>query len=335
MEAFLLLKTCLKTLSLLHYFFIKMGCLKLSYYKQTELKIISSKKVLTSVKSENKKRSNYLYGFNGQEKDNEVSGEGNTYTAQFWEYDSRTGRRWNTDPVVKPNESPYLCFGGNPIYHNDPDGDDYGITTKKDKDGKITNIKVSAKIFIQGDGASDKRAKELTKSAQETYKTKTVDGVEVSFDVQYVYDSKKKSSDLNSKLGENLLTFDKKAEPDDGPGRSHINGYSVGSSPIEYTGNTGVINGSGKSNYAVMHESLHLAGLSDRYGASGANKGYDKDIMGARDQMTLKTSHYRNIIEYTKSQHQTLTPKYPNLKYIYSPYVLDKKYEGGKAKLKR
>ncbi len=124
----------------------------------------------------------YRYGMNGQEKSNELND--NLYTAKFWEYDSRIVRRWNVDPDVKPNESPYLCFGGNPIYHNDPDGDDYGIATKKDKNGKITNIKVSAKIYIQGDGASAKRAAALTKAAQQTYKTKTVDGVEVSFDVQ-------------------------------------------------------------------------------------------------------------------------------------------------------
>ena len=44
----------------------------------------------------------YRYGFNGQEKDNEVYGEGNSYTAEFWEYDPRLGRRWNCDPVSNP-----------------------------------------------------------------------------------------------------------------------------------------------------------------------------------------------------------------------------------------
>jgi endonuclease/exonuclease/phosphatase family metal-dependent hydrolase len=43
-----------------------MGCLKLSYYKQAELKIISSKKVLTFIKSENNNRSSYLFTFNGK-----------------------------------------------------------------------------------------------------------------------------------------------------------------------------------------------------------------------------------------------------------------------------
>jgi hypothetical protein len=37
----------------------------------------------------------YRYGFNGQEKSDEIAGEGNHNTAEFWEYDTRTGRRWN------------------------------------------------------------------------------------------------------------------------------------------------------------------------------------------------------------------------------------------------
>jgi hypothetical protein len=40
----------------------------------------------------------YRHGFNGQEKDPEIA-EG-IYTAEFWEYDSRLGRRWNVDPVT-------------------------------------------------------------------------------------------------------------------------------------------------------------------------------------------------------------------------------------------
>ncbi|RAJ08775.1 RHS repeat-associated protein [Chitinophaga skermanii] len=87
---------------------------------------------------------NYRYGFNGQEKSTEV-GE-NNYTAQFWEYDSRIGRRWNVDPVVFSDLSPYSVFDNKPIILNDPNGDcptckggneTYVIGTKVgNKDGK-------------------------------------------------------------------------------------------------------------------------------------------------------------------------------------------------------
>ena len=64
----------------------------------------------------------YKYGHNGQLKDDDIYGNGNAYTAQFWEYDPRLIRRWNRDPITKPWESPYGCFNENPIYFKDPSG---------------------------------------------------------------------------------------------------------------------------------------------------------------------------------------------------------------------
>ncbi|MDO8998406.1 MAG: hypothetical protein Q7W45_01475 [Bacteroidota bacterium] len=45
-------------------------------------------------------------------------------SAEYWEYDARIGRRWNTDPVKYPFESPYATFHNNPIYWADPSGAD-------------------------------------------------------------------------------------------------------------------------------------------------------------------------------------------------------------------
>ncbi len=63
----------------------------------------------------------YRYGFNGQEKSDEL-GEGLT-TAQFWEYDSRIGRRWNVDPKPTIGISSYSVLEGNPILQVDLLGD--------------------------------------------------------------------------------------------------------------------------------------------------------------------------------------------------------------------
>lgn len=65
----------------------------------------------------------YRYFLNGQEADNEALGEGVSLTADFWQYDTRLGRRWNVDPVFKEYESPYACFAGNPVWFADPNGD--------------------------------------------------------------------------------------------------------------------------------------------------------------------------------------------------------------------
>ena len=73
----------------------------------------------------------YRYGMNGQEKDLEIF-EG-AFTAEYWEYDSRTGRRWNVDPVPLAPISPYACFLDNPIFNSDP----YGDEVKPDKESAI------------------------------------------------------------------------------------------------------------------------------------------------------------------------------------------------------
>jgi hypothetical protein len=65
----------------------------------------------------------YRFGFNTQEKVNEIAGEGNHYTAEFWEYSPRVVMRWNTDPVKRAHKSPYVINSNNPITNNDPNGD--------------------------------------------------------------------------------------------------------------------------------------------------------------------------------------------------------------------
>ncbi|MCC5915989.1 MAG: hypothetical protein JJU02_01545, partial [Cryomorphaceae bacterium] len=65
----------------------------------------------------------YRYGFNTQEKVDEVKGSGNHYTAEFWEYDPRVVKRWNTDPKPNPSFSPYAINQCNPIWFSDPMGD--------------------------------------------------------------------------------------------------------------------------------------------------------------------------------------------------------------------
>jgi hypothetical protein len=123
-----------------------MGCLKLHTVNNTDLKISWVNKCVRSEKSEKKARSVYLFGFNGQEKDDEVYGsDGTSYTAEYWQYDSRLGRRWNIDPVVKPWESPYACFNNSPIRIADPDGDEGKPVEDTPMDSKITSSKTKVK----------------------------------------------------------------------------------------------------------------------------------------------------------------------------------------------
>ncbi len=62
----------------------------------------------------------YRYGHNGQENQNEIFK--GAYSADFWMYDSRLGRRWETDPVVLVWQSPYVTFDNSPIALSDEAG---------------------------------------------------------------------------------------------------------------------------------------------------------------------------------------------------------------------
>ena len=66
----------------------------------------------------------YRYAYNGMETDGEVSGNGNSYTTEFRQYDPRLMRWKSLDPLMQmfPSMSPYVAFDNNPIYYTDPLG---------------------------------------------------------------------------------------------------------------------------------------------------------------------------------------------------------------------
>ena len=64
----------------------------------------------------------YRYGFNGMEKDDEIKGEGNSYTTHFRQYDPKIGRWQSQDPIFVGWESLYSAYRNNPISQIDPDG---------------------------------------------------------------------------------------------------------------------------------------------------------------------------------------------------------------------
>ena len=92
---------------------------------------------------------NYRFGINGQERDDEIYGNGNSYTAEFWQYDPRLMRRWNVDPKPNPSFSVYSTFQCNPILNSDVLGD----TIVVDKKGYITrNDKTDNLVFTMQKG---------------------------------------------------------------------------------------------------------------------------------------------------------------------------------------
>ena len=60
-------------------------------------------------------------------------------------------------------------------------------------------------------------------------------------------------------------------------------------------------------NYDAFHETLHLLGLSDRYGTETINgkvyskqgdEGFNEDVMGRRGSFRIGETHYRDYVTY-------------------------------------
>ena len=102
--------------------------------------------------------SEYKYGFNGKEKDDEVAGEGNSYDFGARIYDPRIGRWLSCDPYEADYSdlSPY-CFAGNMvIIAIDPDGERLQIIIKDKAKRKQTLTAIRKltddKVRIDKDG---------------------------------------------------------------------------------------------------------------------------------------------------------------------------------------
>ena len=234
------------------------------------------------------------YKYNGKELDMMSGLNQYDYSARY--YDPAIARFTTMDPMAEKyyNISPYAYCANNPVNAVDPDGRDFQINFQRDKDGNITGMIIQAKVYITGTNASEDRAADLNKLAKDTYKSQTINGVKVSFDISYEYSKDITAADLGK--GENLLDFNNKETTT--YDRSHVNGSKKGS--VYQTGNTGEIY-SDADNGTVMHETGHLVGLADRYDDIDAGNlgtgtfihpGYENDLMSGKQNTSLDKSHY-------------------------------------------
>jgi RHS repeat-associated protein len=122
-----------------------MGCPKLTYLSAVR----HDHPRLSLVKSGNRDFSfigkevagAYVYGYQGQEKDDEMKGTGNSYDFGARMYDSRLGRLLSIDAYSGkyPSHSPYSFVVNKPLILIDPDGNKLRIG--------LQNRKQEEKIF--------------------------------------------------------------------------------------------------------------------------------------------------------------------------------------------
>ena len=93
----------------------------------------------------------YRYGFNGMEKDNEISGAGSSYYTEFRQYDPRIGRWGSVDPIMQPWMSPYCAMDNNPISFVDPFGLKAGDGDKGKKKDKTPDMGEQETVKVEGE----------------------------------------------------------------------------------------------------------------------------------------------------------------------------------------
>ncbi len=286
----------------------------------------------------------YRYGgANGQEKVDEVSGVGNHYTADYWEYDSRVLRRWNNDPVTKPWMSPYHVFEGNPVFFADPSGANGEITIQDRDDGQGEEMVLSNTVILyKGSGLTDEqfdnyvsnyaRVISQISNGQRFMEVDGPDGVKnltVRADVQVlVAKDEQEALRMAAEVGETANIF------------KVFNGMNGGSSYVASSGE-----GAGWQGELVYqrlqdnasHEWLHLFGLEDRY-LLGITK---KDPFSPTDLNNAETRHqYAMQVKNDPNYHSEKNPNimvngsFTNLskgqvRYLYSQIGVKKPSESG------
>lgn len=146
-----------------------MGCLKLSYYEQERALEVNPKFFLRVVgkndNAEKNRLSSSTYGFNGQEKDDEIKGEGNSVNFKYRMHDSRIGRFFVVDPLYYkyPYNSPY-AFSENRVIDGILEGLEYYNKTARvgfSSNGGFTAVETFIRI--------DKQKYSVTKNIMEDF----------------------------------------------------------------------------------------------------------------------------------------------------------------------
>jgi RHS repeat-associated protein len=193
------------------------------------------------------------------EKDDEVKGEGNSYTTEFRQYDSRVGRWLSLDPIIKPYMSSYISFRNSPNIYIDPRGNDDIF----DRNGKfLFSTSRGTEIKILNEGVTKKQAKKNMENIQGM--TKVLSDVDFSPENKknhvilkgiFIYYSKEMNIKYRKKNKIDYGVYEK----DDDSELAHFDKESwkieIG---VDSKGNTPtILNDIGNFKSTIVHEAFH------------------------------------------------------------------------------
>ncbi|MDR5591670.1 RHS repeat-associated core domain-containing protein [Christiangramia sp. SM2212] len=93
----------------------------------------------------------YRYGFQGQEKDDELKGEGNSINYKYRMFDPRIGRFFSRDPLEKsfPWNSPYAFSENRIIDGVELEGKEWSVSIYgPSKENEVTTVEINLKIKV-------------------------------------------------------------------------------------------------------------------------------------------------------------------------------------------
>ena len=247
----------------------------------------------------------YRYGFNGKEKDNEVSGDGNEYDFGARMLDSRLGRFLSIDAEFRedPDITPYRFGLNSPISYFDPDGNyeaDGKLSKKQDKDVKTT--------------ARAEAIKTKGKYKDIYQKMKTEKETENVNKIAEIVKNAKSELDGNPKAKEAFEQLTGSKEGSDRYDNFFMNngkGPKISLTDVGFSANTsefGIDLNSTKSylSHTILHEYIHYAGLNKNFkllfkgGGDGTKNGYKNLTVGGtvitrEEQQKIIVRAYKDI----------------------------------------